>query len=315
VSGEGRAGRRPEALPPADPLADSRSGAPHPADPPSEPRAPATRPRRRWTLLADAPPLAGRTGLGVRIAVIDSGVNVPHPHLPRVAGAVGFDLEGEGSHDALDVLGHGTAVASAIHEKAPGAELFAVKVFDRVLATSVPTLVRALDWASEQGVHLVNLSLGTPNPFRAEALAGAVARARARGTLVVSARGSGEAAWYPGVLPDVLGVGLDEACPREGVVIEEDEDGALALGGSPYPRPIPGVPRERNLSGISFAVANVTGVLARVLEGRSAGPGAAEALQALVALATPTPDGAAAAASPDPGTGSPGSAATSPGFA
>jgi hypothetical protein len=35
-----------------------------------------------------------------------------------------------------------------------------------------------------------------------------------------------------------------------------------------YPRPIPGVPRERNLSGISFAVANVSGFLARLLEDR-----------------------------------------------
>ena len=49
--------------------------------------------------------------------------------------------------------------------------------------------------------------------------------------------------------------------------------GCVAVGGggvvaaAPYPRPIPGVPRERNLSGISFAVANVTGMLARVLEG------------------------------------------------
>lgn len=34
---------------------------------------------------------------------------------------------------------------------------------------------------------------------------------------------------------------------------------------SGYPRPIPGVPPERNLKGISFAVANVTGVLARAM--------------------------------------------------
>ncbi|MYG21824.1 MAG: hypothetical protein F4168_05470, partial [Gemmatimonadetes bacterium] len=43
--------------------------------------------------------------------------------------------------------------------------------------------------------------------------------------------------------------------------------GDAVVAASPYPRPIPGVPVERNLSGISFAVANVTGVLASVLEG------------------------------------------------
>ena len=242
-----------------------------------------------WTVLASDPPLAGRTGRGVKVAVIDSGVNVPHPHLPGVAGTMAFDLEGEPSADAVDVLGHGTAVAAAIHERAPLAELLAVKVFDRVLATSVPTLVRALDWASERGARLVNLSLGTPNPFRAEALAGAVARARARGTLVVSARGRGEEVWYPGALPDVLGVGLSERCPRAGVLLEERGDGPPGVSGSPYPRPIPGVPPERNLSGISFAVANVTGVLALLLEGRREPMDAAEALEALLALARAGP--------------------------
>ena len=41
----------------------------------------------------------------------------------------------------------------------------------------------------------------------------------------------------------------------------------VVVAAAPYPRPIPGVPVERNLSGISFAVANVTGVLGRVVEG------------------------------------------------
>jgi subtilisin family serine protease len=59
----------------------------------------------------------------VTVAVIDSGVNVPHPHLPGVAGGVALDLEGRESDEYVDVLGHGTAVAAAIHEKAPTAEI------------------------------------------------------------------------------------------------------------------------------------------------------------------------------------------------
>ncbi|NIR78361.1 MAG: hypothetical protein GWO00_08270, partial [Gemmatimonadetes bacterium] len=56
----------------------------------------------------------------IRVAVVDSGVNVPHPHLPGVAGGVAFDVEGRESGDWVDRLGHGTAAAAAIHEKAPG---------------------------------------------------------------------------------------------------------------------------------------------------------------------------------------------------
>ncbi len=213
----------------------------------------------------------------VSVAVIDSGVNVPHPHLPRVAGAVAFDLAGAEHEDVVDRLGHGTAAAAAIHEKAPDADIFAVKVFDRDLATRVSTLVRAMDWASERGMRLVNLSLGTPNAFRVPELAPAVERAVARGSIVVSAHELDGQTWFPGSMEGVVGVVMDVEQPREHLT-------AVGLGertvlrASPYPRPIPGVPPERNLHGISFAVANVTGVLAHLLSGRPSVMTAAEAI-------------------------------------
>lgn len=217
----------------------------------------------------------------VTVAVVDSGANVPHPHLPRVAGGVGITLEGNESEDFVDRLGHGTAVAAAIHEKAPAADIYAIKVFDAELATSVPTLVRALDWASERGIRLVNLSLGTPNDFRAPELEPAVERAIARGTIVVSAREDEGSLWYPGCLSGVVGVLLDWTHPREGATVTELDGGDRAVVASGYPRPIPGVPPERNLNGISFAVANAAGVLARALEARPDVRAARDALDLL----------------------------------
>ena len=82
-------------------------------------------------------------GDGVSIAVIDSGVNPDHPHVGRVAGGVRIDLSGVVSGDYVDRIGHGTAVFAAIQEKAPGAELFAVRVFEDRLRTSVRALVAA----------------------------------------------------------------------------------------------------------------------------------------------------------------------------
>ena len=209
------------------------------------------------------------TDAPVTVAIVDSGVNVPHPHLPAVAGGVAIDLEGVEHEDYTDRLGHGTAVASAIHEKAPAADIYAVKVFEDALATSVPTLVRALDWASERGVRLVNLSLGTPNDFRADELAPAVERAIERGTIIVSAHEHEGQPMYPGCLEGVVGVMLSWDQPRETVTKVRLGSGGLALSASGYPRPIPGVPPERNLNGISFAVANATGVLAAALAGNS----------------------------------------------
>lgn len=197
----------------------------------------------------------------VHVAVIDSGANVPHPHLPAVADGIAFDVDGGASGDVVDRLGHGTAAAAAIHEKAPDAVLHVVKVFDRELATTVATLVRAIDWATERGCRLVNLSLGTPNAFRATELAPAVERAAERGAIIVSAYAMDDRRWYPGSMGGVVGVVMDPDQPRDEVEVIEFE-GKEVLRAAPWPRPVPGLPRERNLNGISFAVANATGVLA-----------------------------------------------------
>jgi subtilisin family serine protease len=236
--------------------------------------------------LVDRGRLAGRTGAGVSIAVIDSGVHPGHPHLGPIAGGVALDLDGERHDDLDDRLGHGTAVTAAIQEKAPGADLYAVKVFDRRLATSVSALVRAIDAACELGAGLINLSLGTPRAHRAETLAPALERARDHGTLVVSAFGHEGIAWLPGSLNGAVGVALDPTCPRETIRILPAAAGAAArLAASGHPRPIPGVPPERNVSGISFAVANATGILALALEDAERTGDPVEAVARLEALA------------------------------
>jgi subtilisin family serine protease len=203
----------------------------------------------------------------ISVAVVDSGVNVPHPHLPGVAGGVALDLEGNEESGYVDRLGHGTAAAAAIHEKAPGAELWAVKVFHKRLATTVANLVHAIEWAVERQIRIVNLSLGTPNDFRKLELAPAVETAVAAGTIIVSAAEHEGQVWYPGAMPGVVGVVMDSEQPRDDVAVVELARGP-ALRASPYPRPIPGVPPERNFNGISFAVANASGVIARLLEER-----------------------------------------------
>ncbi|MDH3272892.1 MAG: S8 family serine peptidase, partial [Gemmatimonadota bacterium] len=143
-------------------------------------------------------PSSDTTSPVITVAVVDSGAIAPHPHLPSVAGGIAFDLDGEESDDWVDRLGHGTAAAAAIHEKAPDAELWVVKVFDRELATTVATLARAIEWASDRGLRLVNLSLGTPNDYRIRELAPVVQASVRAGTLIVSAHELDGRLWYPG---------------------------------------------------------------------------------------------------------------------
>lgn len=202
----------------------------------------------------------------MRIAVIDSGIHSGHPHVGPVGSGIHFRADGTTDDDWSDRLGHGTAVAAAIREKAPGAELIAVRVFERTLSTNAAVLARAIEWAAEQGSAFINLSLGTANEEHRTLLEDAVAYARRTRSTVVSAARHHEVEWLPGCLPGVVGVLLDWECPRDEIRQQSTGDGRRLFAASGYPRPIPGVPPERNLKGISFAVANVTGCLARDLE-------------------------------------------------
>ncbi|HML18113.1 MAG TPA: S8 family serine peptidase [Bryobacteraceae bacterium] len=184
----------------------------------------------------------------MNIAIIDSGIHPGHPHVGEVAGGIGIV-----SADYLDNLGHGTAVAGAIREKVPDASLYAVKVFDRRLSASLDTILRALEWCIAHQMDVINLSLGTANPSHREQFE----RVLTAASLIVSA-----ADFLPGNLPGVIGAAPEETCPRE---LFRYRDGIFYA--SPYPRSIPGVPVERNLHGASFAVANMTGFVARALAG------------------------------------------------
>ena len=192
--------------------------------------------------------------------MIDSGVHASHPHVGAVEESVCLDPP---DGDVVDRLGHGTAVAAAIRDIAPGTTLIVGKIFDRSLSTNAAVLARGIDWAVERGARVINLSLGTANPAHAATLGESVARATAAGAIIVSARESAGVGWLPGSIEGVASVVSDSTLERD--ELEIDERGFTA---APYPRPIPGVPRDRNLSGVSFAVANVSGFLARLLEGR-----------------------------------------------
>jgi len=209
-------------------------------------------------------PFPNATGQGLKIAVIDSGVNIRHPHICAPVHCIAIGPEDE-SILAEDTLGHGTAVTAAIQEKAPGAAYYAIKLFGSTLRTTTRRLIQAIEWAIEQQMDLVNLSLGTPNlHYRAE-LESLVERAASAGVLLVSARSAREQPVLPGILPGVIGVALDWELPRRRYRIAH-VNGSPRFFASGFPRPLPGISSGRNLRGISFAVANMTGFTARACE-------------------------------------------------
>lgn len=228
----------------------------------------------RWVAIADP----GAPVAAIRIAVVDSGIAAGHPHVGAVASGVA--IVGDDPADTADRLGHGTAVAAAIREKAPWAELVPVRVLEQQLVTTARILATAITRAVEDGARLVNLSLGTTNPAHLPLFESAIAAAVERGAIVVSALGESGTRLFPGSLTGAIGVAADPACDRFRVGVRADSSGT-ALVASPLPRPIPGVDPTRNLSGVSFAVANATGLLARLLAARPELRSAREVLEAL----------------------------------
>lgn len=204
---------------------------------------------------------------GVRVAVVDSGVHAAHPHIGGIAGGVSIEPSGAVTDDCVDRIGHGTAVAAAIREKAPAAHLYAVRIFGDRLAARVSTLVAGIDWAVAAGLHIVNLSLGTSNPQHRGLFEEAIGRATRAGAVIVAPRDDEGVEWLPGSLTGVIGVQVDWTCPRDRFRMTE-VGGDLVFRASGFARPVPGLDPRRNLNGVSFAVANMTGFLARLASER-----------------------------------------------
>lgn len=106
-------------------------------------------------------------GTGVKIAVVDSGIDATHPDL---AGRVVAERNFSAAPDARDRLGHGTHVASTaagtgakdsrFKGVAPGAQLISAKVLDDRGSGDDSGIIAGVDWAVAQGADIINMSLG-----------------------------------------------------------------------------------------------------------------------------------------------------------
>ncbi|MFF4748745.1 S8 family peptidase [Streptomyces sp. NPDC002514] len=114
---------------------------------------------------------AGYTGKGVKVAVLDTGVDTSHPDLKsQVVTSANFSA----AADATDHFGHGTHVASIVAGTgaksggtykgvAPDARILNGKVLDDSGFGDDSGILAGMEWAAQQGADIVNLSLGGPD--------------------------------------------------------------------------------------------------------------------------------------------------------
>lgn len=108
----------------------------------------------------------GLTGLGVKVAIIDSGIDLTNPDLKGAVKAAKNFIAGTDENEVSDVVGHGTKCAGLIGGRgfqkvfgmAPECELYIAKVGSKNKRTTLKSFSAALDWAKEMKVDIISMS-------------------------------------------------------------------------------------------------------------------------------------------------------------
>jgi len=155
----------------------------------------------------------GSTGAGVRVAIIDSGIDGTHPDLEGAVEPLGarVDLDAAGRPHVVvdahgDSFGHGTACAGIVHALAPDARITSVKVLGGNLAGTAEVFHAGLRWAVDQGFDVINLSLGCRKRDWALAFHDLCDQAYFGGTFIVTAANNIEQVTYPSLFASVASV-------------------------------------------------------------------------------------------------------------
>lgn len=210
------------------------------------------------------------TGKGVKVAVIDSGIDATHPGIPGgVQGYVAIEERPEEGFVYLidpheDITGHGTACASIIRSLAPDCELYSVRVLGKWSMGRGAVFLAGIRWAIEHGMQVCNLSLGTTKKDFYSTLHELADLAYFRRVLLVTAANNLPVPSFPSMYASVISVAAHEGTDP------------LCFYYNPNPPVEFGAPGINvkvawqnhqwiTATGNSFAAPHITGILARIL--------------------------------------------------
>ncbi|MFC9389764.1 S8 family peptidase [Streptomyces venezuelae] len=226
---------------------------------------------------ADRPPeppeggLLGGTGRGVRVCVVDSGVERDHPMVGPVDRSWRVVKDEDGIRveetDEGDFCGHGTACAGIIRRTAPDCELSSIRVLGERFSGSGDVLLEGIRWAVRQRFDVVNLSLSTSRDRFVEELRRLADEAYFQQTVIVASAHNTHVESFPWRFSSVISVGSHQ---------EDDPDLHLYNPEPPVEFFAPGQRVQVawlggtsiRSSGNSFATPFVAGLCARLLSSR-----------------------------------------------
>ena len=157
----------------------------------------------------------GSTGKGVRVCILDSGVEADHPAVGGLEGAIAVVKDEDGELEFVedtegDLCGHGTACAGIVHSLAPEASLHSVRVLGAGFKGSGSVLLGGLRWAVDQGFDVINMSLSTTKRHFADLLHELADSAYFQRTVLVASAHNMPVESYPWRFSSVISVGSHE---------------------------------------------------------------------------------------------------------
>jgi len=216
--------------------------------------------------------LTNGTGKGVRIAVLDSGIEIGHPELVSLRLIDDLHVVDSGiqievkSGDGTDIFGHGTAIAGVIRRIAPDAEIGSIRVLGESLASRTVIIREGIRQAIDRSYHILNCSFGCRIAEHIFQYKEWIDEAYLKGIHIVSACNNldfRQQEW-PGYFPSVITVNMaqldndDTFFYKSGHLVE-----FLARGVNvtlPWNHHL-----TREVTGSSFAAPVLTGLLARLI--------------------------------------------------
>ena len=213
----------------------------------------------------------GAEGSGVKVAVVDSGVEDGHPRVGRVDGAVALEYdqdapgkirEIDGPH--ADLFGHGTACAAIVRALAPACEIHSVRVLGERLTGKGFVFAAGVRWAIDHGMHVANVSLSTSARGHFGRFNEVVDAAYFHPTMLVSAISNARGASYPSEFAGVFSVAATEGTDPFGY--EYNPNGPVEFGAPGIDLDIAWLGGSSiRATGNSFAAPQIAGLIALIL--------------------------------------------------
>jgi len=157
----------------------------------------------------------GSTGAGVRVCVLDSGIELGHPLVGDIQRSVAVTKTEDGieiaDDDAGDLCGHGTACAGIIRLLAPECELVSVRVLGAGYTGSAAVLLAGLAWAIDEGFDVINMSLSTTKKQYVDRLHELADTAYFKRTMLIASAHNMPVDSFPWRFASVISVGSHES--------------------------------------------------------------------------------------------------------